>query len=182
MAETRPITRTDVLEGMTGAGVACLSRLPEANWSEDPDERDLEQRRQALYLELMDLSGTCGLVAVEENEVVGFTTFFPKMTGRRLGFYTLPGSDDLETTLVIGCLHVAKAKRGRGIGSALIQGVKDWAVSRGYSALEAIGEGQPQYGWHDTAPFLPLGFKVLRQQQHGSWCGDMMKCVLGQSE
>ena len=52
---------------MTGPGVYCLGRLPEKNWSPDPDERDLQQRRQELYLELIDTSGTCGLVAVPET-------------------------------------------------------------------------------------------------------------------
>ena len=178
VAKTRPISRTDVIEGMTGPGVNCLGRLPQSNWSDDPDERDFQQRRQELYLELIDRAGTFGLVAMDEDGVVGFITFFPKTTARRLGFYTLPGNDELEKTLVVACLHVTRAKRGRGIGSTLIQGVKDWAAKRGYSVIEAIGEGQPQYGWHASAPFLPLGFRVVREQRHGSWCGQMMKCML----
>ncbi|MFC2002823.1 GNAT family N-acetyltransferase [Chloroflexota bacterium] len=178
MVKIRQISRSDVVKGMTGAGVYCLGRLPQSNWSDDPDERKLQQRRQALYLELIDLFGTCGLLALDENGVVGFITFFPKTIGRRLGFYTLPGNDELEKTLVVGCLHVAQAKRGHGIGSTLIQGVKDWAARGGYSTVEAIGEGEPQYGWHASAPFLPLGFEVLREKRHGSWCGQMMKCVL----
>lgn len=178
MIETRPISRIDVVEGITGPGVYCLGKLPQSNWSDDPDERDLQQRRQELYLELIGTFGTCGLLAVDEDGVVGFITFFPKASARRLGFYTLPGNDELDKTLVVGCLHVAQAKRGRGIGSTLIQGVKDWAAKRGYSVIEAIGEGQPQYGWHASAPFLSSGFEVVREQRHGSWCGQMMKCVL----
>lgn len=179
VVKIRPISRTDVVEGITGPGVHCLGRLPKSNWSDDPDERDFQQRRQELYLELIGMSDTCGLLAVDEDGVVGFITFFPKTTARRLGFYTLPGNGELEKTLVVGCLHVTRTRRRRGIGSALIRGVADWAAKRGYSGIEAIGEGKPQYGWHASAPFLPLGFEVVREQRHGSWCGQMMKCVLG---
>jgi GNAT superfamily N-acetyltransferase len=178
MVETRPISRADLEEGMTGPGVYCLRALPQSNWSDDPDLRDLQQLRQKLYLELIDGFGTCGLVAVDDDGVVGFTTFMPKTMARRLGFYTLPGDEELENTLVVACIHVTPTKRGRGIGSMLIQGVKDWAAQRGYSAIEAIGEGQPQYGWHASAPFLSLDFNVVREQMHGSWCGQMMRCVL----
>lgn len=178
MVETRPITRADLEQGMTGPGVYCLRTLPRSNWTDDPDVRDLQQLRQKLYLDLIDRFGTCGLVAVDEDGVAGFTTFFPKATARRLGFYTLPESNELENTLVVACIHVTPAKRGCGIGSILIQGVKDWAAQRGYSVLEAIGEGQPQYGWHASAPFLAMGFRVAREQRHGSWCGQMMRCKL----
>lgn len=178
MVKIRPISRTDVVEGMTGIGVNCLGKLPQSNWSDDPDERDLQQRRQELYLKLIDRFGTCGLLALDEDGVVGFVTFFPKTVARRLGFYTLPGNDELEKILVVGCLHMAEAKRGCGIGSMLIDGVKDWATKGGYSVLEAIGEGKPQYGWHASAPFLHTGFEVFREQWHGTWCGQMMKCVL----
>ncbi len=178
MVETRPICRADLEQGMTGPGVYCLRTLPQSNWSDDPDVRDLQQLRQKLYLELIDRFGTCGLVAVDEDGVAGFTTFFPKTIARRLGFYTMPGDDELENTLVVACIHVTQSKRGCGIGSTLIQGVKDWAAQRGYSVIEAIGEGQPQYGWHASAPFLSLGFEVVREQRHGSWCGQMMKCML----
>ncbi len=179
MVELREILRPDVLEGMRGDGVYCLGKLPEANWSNDPDERDLQQRRQALYLSLIDLSGTCGLVAVENSEVAGFITFFPKTAGRRMGFYTLPGDENLTKTLVVGCLHVTPARRNRGIGAALVQGVKGWAVQHGYIAVEAIGEGHPQYGWHASAPFLASDFRVVREQCHGSWCGQVMRYAPG---
>lgn len=179
MVEIRHLSRTDIMEGIAGPGAACLARLSQKNWSDDPDVRDLQARRQELYLELIEQSGTCGLLAVGEDGVAGFITFFPKATARRLGFYTLTGDQNLRQTLVVACLHVAREKRGLGIGSLLIQGVKEWAAQRGYSAIEAIGEGQPQYGWHASAPFLPQGFKVVREQKHGSWCGQMMKCELG---
>ncbi|MDD5038985.1 MAG: hypothetical protein PHN78_06680, partial [Dehalococcoidales bacterium] len=70
MVKIRLITRSDITEGMTGIGVSCLERLPQKNWSNDPDERDFQQRRQALYLELIDQFGTCGLLALDENEIV----------------------------------------------------------------------------------------------------------------
>lgn len=179
MIETRPITRSDLERGMTGPGVNCLRALPQSEWSDDPDLRDLQQLRQRLYLDLIDRFGTCGLVAVDEEGVVGFVTFLPKAIARRLGFYSLPGDGDLDSTLVVACLHVTPAKRGVGVGSALIQGVKDWAARMGYLRVEAIGEGKHQYGWHASAPFLGKGFEVVREQMHGSWCGQMMRCTLG---
>ena len=179
MVETRPITREDVERGMDGPGVYCLRTLPRANWSDDPDLRDLQELRHKLHLDLIDRFGTCGLVAVDDEGVVGFTTFFPKPVARRLGFYSLPGDEDLDSTLVVACIHVTPAKRGFGIGSALIEGVKDWAARHGYSRVEAIGEGERQYGWHASAPFLVKGFEVVREQMHGSWCGQMMRCTLG---
>lgn len=178
MVETRPICRADLEQGMEGPGVLCLRSLPRSNWSDDPDLRDLQEFRQRLYLKLVDEVGTCGLVAVDEEGVVGFVTFMPKTTARRLGFYTLPGDDGLELTLVVACIHVTPTKRGHGIGSTLIQAVKDWAAEHSYSTLEAIGEGQAQYGWHASAPFIASGFKVVREQWHGSWCGQVMKCSL----
>ncbi len=179
MVELREISRADVLEGMRGEGAYCLHKLPEANWSNDPDERDLQQRRQALYLALIEQAGTCGLLAIENSEVAGFITFFHKTAGRRMGFYTLPGSENLARTLVVGCLHVAPSRRNRGIGAALVRGVKGWAGKNGYIAVEAIGEGHPQYGWHASAPFLASDFRVVREQCHGSWCGQMMRYTSG---
>jgi GNAT superfamily N-acetyltransferase len=178
MAETRPISRADLEQGMEGPGVYCLRSLPRSNWSDDPDLRDLQEVRQRLYLELVDKVGACGLAAVDEEGVVGFVTFMPKTTARRLGFYTLPGDDGLARTLVVACIHVTPTKRGCGIGSTLIQGVKVWAADHGYFAIEAIGEGKPQYGWHASAPFLASGFEVVREQWHGSWCGQVMKCAV----
>lgn len=177
MAEIRPISRADLEQGMKGPGVLCLGSLPRSKWSDDPDLRDLQELRQRLYLELVDKVGTCGLVAFDDDGVVGFVTFMPKATARRLGFYSLPGDDKLESTLVVACIHVTPTKRGAGIGSTLIQSVKDWAADHGYSVVEAIGEGQPQYGWHASAPFLACGFEVVRDQWHGSWCGQVMKCT-----
>lgn len=179
MAQARAITRNDLVHGMSGPGVYCLRSLPQVNWSDDPDLRDLQALRQALYLNLIDQSGTCGLVAEDQDGVLGFITFMPKALARRLGFYSLPDNTDLENTLVVACIHVTPAKRGHGLGSLLIHAAKDWATRHGYSAIEAIGEGYPQYGWHASAPFLACGFQVVRDQWHGSWCGQMMQCHPG---
>ena len=177
MVETRPITEADLTQGMTGPGVYCLASLPQRNWSDDPDLRDLQQLRQRLYLDIVKQAGACGLVAVDDEGVAGFTTFMPKTTARRLGFYSLPGGDP-ENKLVLACIHVTPTKRGQGTGSLLIRDAKDWATQHGYSAIEAIGESEIKYGWHATAPFLRCGFEVMRKLWHGSWCGDMMTCGL----
>ncbi|MDD5127765.1 MAG: GNAT family N-acetyltransferase [Dehalococcoidales bacterium] len=178
MIEIRPLTKEDVTGGLIGPGAYCLAKLPSKNWSTDPDERSMQQKRQVRYLELTERFGTMALLALEDHEVAGFIIFIPKTIARRLGFYTLPGDKDLDRTMVATCLHVAQSKRGQGIAVKLIEGAKKWATSKGYTSMEAIGEGFAQYGWHASAPFLSAGFRICSDYQHGSWRGQLMQAAL----
>jgi GNAT superfamily N-acetyltransferase len=105
--------------------------------------------------------GYCGVVAYNDDELVGHLTMAPAMHVPRLGaFATTPVSPDAAVVMTV---RVAEEHRGHGVGRHLVQTAAALVARRDIRALEAVGT------YHDgPSCMLPtgwlesVGFAVVR--------------------
>jgi len=105
--------------------------------------------------------GYCGVLACQDDMVIGHLSLAPAMYVPRLGaFATTPVSPDAA---VIMSAHIVEEHRGRGIGRQLMQSAASLVIRRDIRALEAIGtytDGPScmlPTGWLEA-----VGFQVIR--------------------
>jgi GNAT superfamily N-acetyltransferase len=153
---------------------ADLDLLPEpcggcAFWETGPgdlaapsEHRDRAGRKADWAQEVTDHWGYCGVVAVHEDEVVGFLTLAPARMVRRLGaFSTTPVGSEVAVLLSV---QVVEPWRGKGIGRQLVSTAAGLVARRDLRALEALGtrhEGPScmmPVGWLES-----VGFSVVRE-------------------
>ena len=153
---------------------ADLDLLPEpcggcAFWETGPgdlaapaEHRDRAGRKAEWAQEVTDHWGYCGVVAVHDEEVVGFLTLAPARMVRRLGaFSTTPVGADMAVLL---SAQVVDPWRGKGIGRQLVTTAAGLVARRDIRALEALGtrhEGPScmmPVGWLES-----VGFSVVRE-------------------
>jgi len=85
--------------------------------------------------------GCCMLGAYIDKLAAGFVTFAPREEVWKLGWFEtihepmVPG--EVEEVLVILCLHVYPGARGRGVATALISEVIEYAKDRGFRKILA---------------------------------------------
>lgn len=105
--------------------------------------------------------GYCGVVAVQEREIVGYLTLAPAMYVPRLGaFPTTPISPD-AAVVVSG--QVLVGHRGHGIGRQLVQAAAGLVARRDIRALEAVGTYRAGPSCLLPATWLEtVGFTVVR--------------------
>jgi GNAT superfamily N-acetyltransferase len=131
----------------------------------EPEDRALEL--EAWVSEVLREWGSCGRVALVDDEVVGVALYAPPAY--------LPGALDLPTApagpdaVLLAQLHVSLEARGGGIGRMLVQGLARDLVPRGFAAVEAFGDTRgaaPDQEARDCvlpADFLgAVGFKTQR--------------------
>ena len=127
-----------------------------------PSEHDDRARRKADWArQVTDHWGYCGVVAVHDDEVIGFLTVAPARMVRRLAaFSTTPVGADVAVLL---SAQVVEPWRGRGIGRQLVSTAAGLVARRDLRALEAVGtrhEGPScmmPVGWLEA-----VGFGVVR--------------------
>ena len=153
---------------------ADLDLLPEpcggcAFWETGPgdlaapsEHRDRAGRKADWAQEVTDHWGYCGVVAVHDDEVVGFLTLAPARMVRRLGaFSTTPVGTEVAVLL---SAQVVEPWRGKGIGRQLVTTAAGLVARRDLRALEALGtrhEGPScmmPVGWLES-----VGFRVVRE-------------------
>lgn len=153
----------DHLARMPGPCRTCLF------WELDPVRRGRVHdeaaagEKEAWLSEVLREWGSCGRVALVEDEPVGYLVYAPEayVPGAG-GFPTAPVSPDavLLTTAYVDPLHA-----GGGLGRMLVQGMaRDLILRGGIRAVEAFGTTTPRLGGClAPAEFLgSVGFKTHR--------------------
>lgn len=150
-----------------------LDRLPEpcgrcAFWETSvadlaPLEHPARAARKAEWAhDVTEHWGYCGVLAVQEDEVIGFLTLAPARHVRRLpAFSTTPVGTDVAVLL---SAQVAEAWRGQGVARQLVSTAAGLVARRDIRALEAVGthrEGPScmmPVGWLEA-----VGFGIVRE-------------------
>jgi GNAT superfamily N-acetyltransferase len=105
--------------------------------------------------------GYCGVLAVQDDETIGFLTMAPaSLVGRLPAFVTTPVRPDVAVLLSV---QVAEAWRGKGLGRQLVQTAAGLLVRRDIRALEAVGTYHDSPSCMMPAAWLEaVGFSVVR--------------------
>ncbi|MDP2773775.1 MAG: GNAT family N-acetyltransferase [Nocardioides sp.] len=162
---SRKIVRltVDHLARMPGPCRTCLF------WELDPVRRGRVRdeaaatEKEAWLSEVLREWGSCGRVALVDDEPVGYLVYAPEayLPGAG-GFPTAPVSPD---AVLLTTAYVAPAHAGGGLGRMLVQGMaRDLILRGGIRAVEAFGTTTPALGGCQApAEFLgSVGFKTHR--------------------
>ncbi|KQY57768.1 GCN5 family acetyltransferase [Nocardioides sp. Root151] len=161
--KTVPLT-LDNLDGLPQPCQHCLF------WQLDPvrrDRLDAEEsacEKEAWISEVLREWGSCGRVAMVDDEAVGYLIYAP--TAWVPGVSAFPTAPVSPDALVLTTVYVDPAWTGHGIGRLLIQGLAKDLIKRGeVRAVEAFGSTREQGLGHCVVPagFLTrVGFKTQR--------------------
>jgi GNAT superfamily N-acetyltransferase len=159
MIEYRWMDETLALPICLHGGAVSLSQLPElAEGTSFEAEFGLEPGVHARLLRALGRRyGATGLVALEDERIVGLLRFYPRALRERIGqlcpqdepyarrlaaldVEDLPAPDDLQPGAIqIACLQVIPERQGQGIGRTLIERTIAWAREQGWRELYATG-------------------------------------------
>jgi len=126
--------------------------------------RDADTQR-AWYRRVTDEWGSCGRVAFEDDEVLGFVKYAP--SGYLPQSATFSAAPEDPSVPLLACLHIVPDARHRGLGTLLLRACMSDLVQRGERQLEAFAftdetadiDMMPMLGM----PFLMRnGFTVVR--------------------
>ncbi len=125
------------------------------------EHRDRAARKAEWARQVTDHWGYCGVLAVHDDEVVGFLTMAPARLVQRLpALATAPVGSDVAVLL---SAQVVEAWRGRGLGRQLVTTAAGLVARRDLRALEAVGTRRDgpscmmPVGWLER-----VGFEVVR--------------------
>jgi len=158
----RPMTAADLDLLPEPCGRCAFWESSVADLVAAADHPDRAARKAEWAAEVTEHWGYCGVVAVHEEEVVGFLTLAPARFVRRLGaFATTPVGADVA---VLMSAQVLEGWRGKGVGRQLVTTAAGLVARRDIRALEAVGtrhEGPScmmPVGWLES-----VGFGVVRE-------------------
>lgn len=134
-------------------------------WELDPVRRarvsatDAPGEKEAWLSEVLREWGSCGRVAVVDDEPVGYVVYVPAaLAPGSAGLRTAPVSPD---ALLMTTAYVAPHARGGGLGRMLVQGMAADLIERGgVRAVEAFGDTRdgPSVPECPDRCVLPAGF------------------------
>lgn len=158
----RPMTAADLDLLPEPCGRCAFWETSAADLAAPADHPDGAARKAEWAHEVTAHWGYCGVLAVHEEEVVGFLTLAPARHVRRLpAFSTTPVGADVAVLL---SAQVAEAWRGKGIGRQLVSTAAGLVARRDIRALEAVGTRRDgpscmmPVGWLEA-----VGFGVVRE-------------------
>lgn len=157
----RPMTAADI-GGLPEACASCAFwGASLADLATPLEHRDAVRSKNEWAETVVDHWGYCGVVAVQEEQIIGYLMLAPAPYVPRLGaFATTPVSPD-AAVVVSG--QVLPRHRGIGVGRQLVQAGAGLVARRDIRALEAVGtyrEGPScvlPAGWLSA-----VGFTVVR--------------------
>ncbi|MFC1551008.1 GNAT family N-acetyltransferase [Candidatus Latescibacterota bacterium] len=149
-----PMTNDILLYKCIHSGPLDCSTPETTDNSIAPVSKEQLERNRKFLSQLIDTYGSCAMLAIEENSVVGHVRFYPKFLIDRYEFcchvaeYSitdeiiktdLPPIESLDNrTLRINCFLIDKTYRGQGLSGDLITAIVDWAGSNGWKAVSAL--------------------------------------------
>jgi GNAT superfamily N-acetyltransferase len=158
----RPMTAADLDLLPEPCGRCAFWESSAADLAAPPDHPERAVRKAEWAHEVTAHWGYCGVLAVHEDEVVGFLTMAPARLVRRLpAFSTTPVGPDVAVVL---SAQVVDGWRGKGIGRQLVTTAAGLVARRDLRALEVVGtrrEGPScmiPVGWLES-----VGFEVVRE-------------------
>jgi GNAT superfamily N-acetyltransferase len=158
----RPMTAADLELLPDPCGGCAFWETSVADLAAPLDHPDRSARKAEWAQEVTDHWGYCGVLAVHDDEVLGFLTLSPARLVRRLpALPTTPVGGDVAVLL---SAQVTEAWRGKGIGRQLVSTAAGLVARRDIRALEAVGTRRDgpsclmPVGWLET-----VGFGVVRE-------------------
>jgi len=147
----QPITREIILNGV-GKWVPCyMYGIRQRSYQCD------------MWVEIFDEVGGIGFTPFLDNNPAGQMIFLPKKYARRISLPTCQTNEDLDKTIVIGCLFIFPEFINRGIASALIKELIEFCKKNGYTRIEApIDPRSPDKAGLNISfyPFRKFGFLI----------------------
>jgi GNAT superfamily N-acetyltransferase len=173
-----PLTRARFADfaklfGTKGACGGCWCmwwRLPKAEF--EKGRGALNRRRMRDRVARGDAPGIPpGILAYEGSEPIGWCAVAPRDEYPRLDSSRVLARLDAEPVWSIGCLFVAKARRGRGVSAALLRAAAEFAASRGAEVVEGYpvdskaSKMPDAFAWTGLASaFLAVGFEEVARR------------------
>jgi GNAT superfamily N-acetyltransferase len=157
----RPLTATDLASLPDPCARCTFWESSLSDLATSSDHRDGARTKLEWAEAVTARWGHCGVMAVNDGEVIGFLTLAPAALVRRLAaFPTTPVSQDAA---VLMSLRVVEEFRGKGIGRQLVQSAAALVARRDIRALEAVGTYREGPSCMVSAPWLQsVGFTVVR--------------------
>ena len=158
----RPMTAADLDLLPDPCGRCAFWETSVADLAAPTDHPDRAARKSEWAHEVTDRWGYCGVLAVHDEEVVGFLTLAPAQLVRRLpAFSTSPVSADVAVLL---SAQVVEGWRGKGIGRQLVTSAAGLVARRDIRALEALGTRHEGPSCMMPVSWLEaVGFGVVRE-------------------
>ena len=131
------------------------------------------ENRKVLQTAAKELDHAPGLVAYEDNAVVGWVSLGPRGDYERLAFSKALAPLDDKPVWSIVCFVVGRKSRGQGLAAALLEAAIEYARDQGATTLEAYpvdnadGARIPSANaFHGTlGMFERAGFKVVARRK-----------------
>ena len=157
----RPLTAPDLSQLPDPCSRCTFWESSLSDLATSSDHRDRAEAKLEWAEAVTGRWGYCGVMAVNDGEVIGFLTMAPAGYVPRLGaFATTPISQDAAVVLSV---RVVEEFQGKGIGKQLIQSAAGLLVRRDIRALEAVGTWRTGPSCMLPATWLEsVGFAVVR--------------------
>lgn len=151
-----PMDKTFVLYRCLHAGLLSPSNIELKSANVPGLLKDQIERNNIFLSRLIDAYGSCAMLAVEGEYVVGYARFYPGFVYRRAGRkhiccqdqqspitsdmveMEMPKSENLnDRTLRINCWFIHGDYRNRGLSHLFLQSILEWAHQNGWATVRA---------------------------------------------
>jgi GNAT superfamily N-acetyltransferase len=125
--------------------------------------------RRRFFKEVRDQYGNCVLFAWDDEKIVGFLIFLPKIVAKKIGLKILPHDELTTETLVYVCMQIVPEYQRKGIGTKLVESLIAWAKDNGWKRIEvhgvAKGTDNEDWRWNWALPkWKKMGFNIAREK------------------